>query len=605
MKRDLKLYFERTEAIENDLNSYLKAVTTMETVLRTVCKKLTNCEGKSIDAILDTQEDLEKDIKKCKEEIKDLYELFQGYNKDMQDIMQPKDKGSMMRVDRNDIWWNKYQISCEVDSINSLKAMVLYNNYGYGYNYNDVIDTDDDEERKKQQRNGRKIDEIFNTVVPASYNALKQQMNKLDNFHETKVIPFENMDDTYAAKAGQLLYTYEGNLEWFKRIVGTCVDAVVDIVVGVAKALWDTVVGLITLVGGLVAFAASAVVIGVCKPLDISPPKWASHVFNQGVETAKVLVSLEWIPALGQQIMDSVEEEGIFYAVGYTIGSIAGVKGLDKLGKTAKIAMGGKVSVLKNASCVDDLLRAGLSSTDDLVKAGITSVDDLLKVGVNSLDDLAKVGVNSIDDLVKLGVKSADDFAKLGITSVEQLKKIGITSMDDLAKLGITSSEDLAKIGVKSADDFVEVGSRFTQLKTKVENWAQSEGEKLSKISKRQRDKFNTACVVYDETTGKYYFGRNNGINISGSNKNPILFGESNTSGILPEQSLNKYTVGNCAEVDAVNQALNDGAKLKDLYMGTIHTTNSKFGASKVACENCTYTFKGRVAENYSGWLGE
>ncbi|RDU24228.1 hypothetical protein DWV06_05895 [Anaerosacchariphilus polymeriproducens] len=143
------------------------------------------------------------------------------------------------------------------------------------------------------------------------------------------------------------------------------------------------------MIGGLVAFAASAVVIGVCKPLDISPPKWASHVFDQGVETAKVLVSLEWIPALGQQIMDSVEEEGIFYAVGYTIGSIAGVKGLDKLGKTAKIAMGGKVSVLKNASCVDDLVKLGVNSADDLAKLGITSVEQLKKIGITSMDDLA------------------------------------------------------------------------------------------------------------------------------------------------------------------------------------------------------------------------
>lgn len=31
-------------------------------------------------------------------------------------------------------------------------------------------------------------------------------------------------------------------------------------------------------------------------------------------------------------------------------------------------------------------------------------------------------------------------------------------------------------------------------------------------VSKRQRDKFNTACVAFDETTGRLYFGRNGGI---------------------------------------------------------------------------------------------
>ncbi len=31
-------------------------------------------------------------------------------------------------------------------------------------------------------------------------------------------------------------------------------------------------------------------------------------------------------------------------------------------------------------------------------------------------------------------------------------------------------------------------------------------------VSGRKREKFNTACVAFDETTGKLYFGRNGGI---------------------------------------------------------------------------------------------
>lgn len=37
--------------------------------------------------------------------------------------------------------------------------------------------------------------------------------------------------------------------------------------------------------------------------------------------------------------------------------------------------------------------------------------------------------------------------------------------------------------------------------------------------------------------------------------------------------------------------------------MSTIHTTNSRFGGLKAACENCTYTFKGKIIENYAGWF--
>lgn len=82
--------------------------------------------------------------------------------------------------------------------------------------------------------------------------------------------------------------------------------------------------------------------------------------------------------------------------------------------------------------------------------------------------------------------------------------------------------------------------------------------------------------------------------------KHPLLFGE---KGILPSQSLNGYVVGNCAEVDGINSALNAGGKIENMYMLTTHTTVDVFGESKIACENCTYAFKGKVKINVSGWI--
>lgn len=121
-------------------------------------------------------------------------------------------------------------------------------------------------------------------------------------------------------------------------------------------------------------------------------------------------------------------------------------------------------------------------------------------------------------------------------------------------------------------------------------------------VSKRQRDKFNTATVVYDESTGKYYNGRNHGIEIDHDKKNTLLFGDKSHPGLLPKESLNNLTVGNCAEIHAVNKALNDGASLSDLTMYTIHTTKNSFGKAKEACKNCTYALKGNIKTNYTGW---
>lgn len=133
----------------------------------------------------------------------------------------------------------------------------------------------------------------------------------------------------------------------------------------------------------------------------------------------------------------------------------------------------------------------------------------------------------------------------------------------------------------------------------KLKSWAK---EKMNSLDKEAKKKFNTACIVYDESTGRCYYGINGGYKEDGYENNPILFGDDTHPGILPKSPLNKFPVGNCAEVDAVNQALNDGASLSNLHLTTIHTTKKKFGEYKPSCANCIYTFKNRIKENYSGW---
>lgn len=138
--------------------------------------------------------------------------------------------------------------------------------------------------------------------------------------------------------------------------------------------------------------------------------------------------------------------------------------------------------------------------------------------------------------------------------------------------------------------------------KEKVVSWSTSIANYLATKSNRQRDKFKTACVAFDEATGNLYFGRNGGINKSASNvkKNDILFG---ANGILPSKSLNNYpTSWNCAETDAINKALNAGAKLENIHIYTISTSKSNFGKNKTSCINCKVAYKGKIKKNNTGW---
>ena len=135
-----------------------------------------------------------------------------------------------------------------------------------------------------------------------------------------------------------------------------------------------------------------------------------------------------------------------------------------------------------------------------------------------------------------------------------------------------------------------------------VKEWADKTSAELAAISKRQRDKFKTACVAVNERTGEMYFGKNGGIGRDGAGLHPKL------KSILPDKPLNNYpTPWNCAESDAINRALHAGANLEDIHIYTISTTlrgsgDNKYGHDKKSCENCTAAFKGRIRRNNTGW---
>ena len=124
--------------------------------------------------------------------------------------------------------------------------------------------------------------------------------------------------------------------------------------------------------------------------------------------------------------------------------------------------------------------------------------------------------------------------------------------------------------------------------------------------TKDEKSSLNTVTIVYDEENDKYYYGMNHGIDLHNSFKNVILFGNVTYDGILPKLSLNKFPLGNCAEVDAINNALNNGAKLEHLHMTTLDVKrkNIREGIimAKCACKNCTFAFKGKIKKNNTGW---
>ncbi|WP_432776113.1 hypothetical protein AAFJ72_03730 [Brevibacillus gelatini] len=57
----------------------------------------------------------------------------------------------------------------------------------------------------------------------------------------------------------------------------------------------------------------------------------------------------------------------------------------------------------------------------------------------------------------------------------------------------------------------------------------------------------------------------------------------------LGKNSFERWEVENCAEIQAVNQAFKEGAKLEDIILSTISTKDGKY---KEMCKNCKVTFE-------------
>ena len=120
--------------------------------------------------------------------------------------------------------------------------------------------------------------------------------------------------------------------------------------------------------------------------------------------------------------------------------------------------------------------------------------------------------------------------------------------------------------------------------------------ETKSTYSSSARRQVNKVSVVFDSQSGDYYYGVNReylGLGVK----------DFRVSMLWPDEPLNEFLLGNCAENAAIYKALQGGANLDDLYLCTVNLNKNVSGSIINACENCTYAFKEAVADGLSGWI--
>jgi uncharacterized Zn-binding protein involved in type VI secretion len=108
---------------------------------------------------------------------------------------------------------------------------------------------------------------------------------------------------------------------------------------------------------------------------------------------------------------------------------------------------------------------------------------------------------------------------------------------------------------------------------------AENRAASLRELPRRQQPRATSAAV--DSRTGRVYTADSGS---PGQNINPTLQQR------MPNPSMERWPVDNCAEFQAANRALADGARMEDLV---IHTVTVRDGAAFPRCQNCRTTTSG------------
>jgi len=437
MKRDIKINYGKIEEIIYNISKYENALENMEDSLKYIQQEINNSTGESINALLDNYEVLTKNIDICKEELRDLRKILSDYINEMSRYAQAIDTGRLVRVDRNDVWWN-------IKSMEGIINQITDEQMRWGYNYSGSWSSDKDV-IEREEHNGRQIESI-NHIVEKYVNILNQKIQEIYAIHNSKVIPFENTDDAFRDRAWNMYWKCTGFGDLVGDFFGFLDKSFNNIIDGVLKGLTDLVVGLAQLAIGAVEYVGSCAVVVLCEPFG-GAPDW---IKNKVDSDNKLISSILKDPALiveglAQDASDAIDEKGICYSVGYLGGTFLGTKGLDKITKGVKgLISGTETATIK--SLEHGATQALKSIKDILNKAGNKSIEELNKIvtkvysRVNGVLDVEVAGYGRIRIKESSILDDVDKICKDRYTKWAEGKSSEISHVKSIADLKNTEN---------------------------------------------------------------------------------------------------------------------------------------------------------------------
>ena len=406
MKRDLKINFGTIISIANETQTYRDALETMEQALIHIHNILNQNKAKSIDEVSYITEDVRKNILKCKEELRDIHLLFWSYNYEMQAIIKPQIENEIMRVDSNDIYWNKRSFNNACYIIDDIPGSIFDEGKKYEYTSDGKIDSKVQEQNRKNAANYDKLVAI-DQMLKGEAQYFHEFATRMDKLYQ-KAVDFENCDDYYKGKASELTNRYGNSREEIRGFFTSVGTGTGNILRGAGDAIVGSVVGVLTLVGTIYLFLEGtkmSVWYHVLGKED-KTPDWATEGVENGKALGKGLVEILIDPvnafnATVQDLSDTIDEEGICYGIGLALPEIAELILLKGGGKAAT----GTIKAAEKASDVGLGVKT-LEKTTDTAKIKVNAEHLNVTKGAGKAEsvlgkiDFSKLDKNEVKDLI-------------------------------------------------------------------------------------------------------------------------------------------------------------------------------------------------------------
>ena len=315
MKRDIKINVDHLDGMTKKLAAYLG-----------VAAKIRLASERYMEIMLDQESDAYHNLAEewrvmvvnraqlLQQNITDAYRLLERYISSMGYYIGPKDSSKMMRVDRNDIWWNLEQAKWHLKDLSDIHDDYYqsYANYKH-YFWEEILHSEEEwktikaiERREKEYResNYDKMQEMKRKLSEDIEEHLKKVHWKLYN---EKIKPFENEDDAFADEADK----FYDKIKTFADGAQDVATAIVRVGKGAGDALLGTLDGIYTI--GL----ACSPTVWIMNHYGLLDEKTEQRVdnFTGGIEQL-FTDPVNTLEAMGQSCMDTYDEEGLAYAVG-------------------------------------------------------------------------------------------------------------------------------------------------------------------------------------------------------------------------------------------------------------------------------------------------